>query len=217
MGKKKSRTSNEEEKNGSERIEKEEPKKMDYSYLSNIEISIDKDKYFEINVSSAEEIEKIQEKLQSEVDNLKSLMKKLEQYFNERVEQLNINNKEFEITIPLEYASMKFVTILSLTPLWIFIKCKVLSLDDINEKTRYKLYEAILTSNFELNAVFYSVDPEISGVWIENDIPTTNLNMDNFDISFKAIIFGIRYFIDNIATSLNQEVKSTFNNSYLYT
>ena len=178
---------------------------------------MDDEKYFERNISSKEEIEEMKHRMEEDLDKVKELMTQLHEYFSEKVDQIGINNREYEITIPIEYEGLKFVTVLSLHPSWIFIKAKVMNLNEVPDKTKFKLFESILIANFELNAVFYSIDPEGSGIWIENDIPTKELRMENFDVNFNAIIFGIRFFVDNIALPLNQEVKSTFDASTMYT
>nr|MDO8118261.1 hypothetical protein [Candidatus Sigynarchaeota archaeon] len=189
------------------------PVNKDYSYLKNITVSIDKEKYFERPISSKEEIDEIRNKMQEEVEKVKSLMTKLQDYFTGKVDQIAINNKLFEITIPVEYQGLQFITILSLHPAWIFIKCKLMDLEEMGEKVRTELFEKVLTANYELNAVFYSVDPDLQAVWVENDIAVPGLAIESFDINFNAIIFGIKFFIDNIAVPLNQQMKSTFKSS----
>ncbi|MHA1683563.1 MAG: hypothetical protein ACTSUE_21675 [Promethearchaeota archaeon] len=193
------------------------PENTDYSYLNSLEISVDEKAYFERDISSTDEIVEMKEKLSADVEKVKETMKTLEDYFRDTVDQIGINRKEYELTVPMEYAEMKFVTILSISPTWIFIKCKILNMDDVPEKIKLKLYELILTSNFELNAVFYSLDPDLSSVWIENDLPAAQLGMENFDLNFNAIIFGIKYFVDNIAPKLDQKVRGTYDSDTLYT
>lgn len=192
------------------------PDNLDYSWIKNVEISVEESQYFERDVASTEEIRLMKQKLAEDVEKVKKILDQLEDYFKKTVEQLSINRREFEITIPISYGTMQFVTILSVTPTWIFIKCKVMGLEEVTEKIKLKLFESILMSNFELNAVFYSVDPDKTGIWIENDIPTS-LSMEGFDLNFNAIVFGIKYFVDNIAQPLNQEIKSTFDQDHLYT
>jgi hypothetical protein len=185
-----------------------------------VQLSIDKKKYFARPISSKEELAQIRQKMDDDVKNAKDIMLQLETYLRGKVEQIGINAKQLEITIPIEYMSLKFTTILAVHPQWIFIKCKLMDLEDVPEKARHELYEHILVANFELNAVFYSVDPDITGIWVENDIPVPGLDLApgaSFDIRFNAIIFGIRYFVDSIALPLNQEMKSTFENSGMYT
>jgi hypothetical protein len=193
------------------------PDESDYSYLEQVKLAIDKKKYFERPIATKEELAEIRGKMEEDVKEVKQLMTRLEEYLRSRVDSISINAKQFEIMIPIEYMSLKFTTILSVHPQWVFIKCKVMDLEDIPEKIRHELFERILVSNFELNAVFYSVDPELSAVWVENDLATTGFDVNAFEIEFNAIIFGIRYFVDSIALPLNQEMKSTFDSTGLYT
>jgi len=196
------------------------PENSDYTYFETVQLSIDKTKYYARPIASKEEIAQIKKKMDEDVANVKDIMIQLEAYLRGKVDQIGINDKQFEITIPIEYMSLKFTTILAVHPQWIFIKCKLMDLEDVPEKARHELYEHILVANFELNAVFYSIDPDISGIWVENDIPVPGLDLTpgaSFDIKFNAIIFGIRYFVDSIALPLNQEMKSTFENSGMYT
>jgi hypothetical protein len=193
------------------------PKTSDYGYFQSITLTMDRQKYFERPIATKEELAEIRGKMAEDVKTVKQLMTKLEEYLRTRVDQVNINAKQFELTVPIEYMSLKFTTILSVHPQWIFIKAKVMDLEDIPDKVRHELFERILISNFELNAVFYSVDPNVSGIWVENDLAVPGLDMAAFEIKFNAIIFGIRYFVDSIALPLNQEMKSTFDASGMYT
>lgn len=196
------------------------PENSDYSYFETVQLSIDKTKYYARPIASKEELADIKRKMDDDVKTVKEIMAQLEAYLRGKVDQIGINDKQFEITIPIEYMSLKFTTILAVHPQWIFIKCKLMDLEDVPEKARHELYEHILVANFELNAVFYSIDPDITGIWVENDIPVPGLDLSpnsSFDIKFNAIIFGIRFFVDSIALPLNQEMKSTFENSGMYT
>lgn len=193
------------------------PINNDYSYFQEVETGLDKKDYFEREISTKEEIEELNRQMEEDDAKIRELMAHLKEYFSERVDQMGINNREFEITIPLEFGGMRFVTILSLSSAWIFIKCKIMSLDKIAEKVRTMLFERALVANFELNAVFYSVDPKMASIWIENDIPTAELSMESFDIKFNAILFGIKYFLEKIADPLDQHLVSTFEPDHLYT
>jgi len=196
------------------------PVNSDYSFFETVQLSIDKKKYYARPIASRDELAQIRRKMDDDVNTVKDIMGQLEIFLRHKVDQISINDKQFEITIPIEYMSLKFTTILAVHPQWIFIKCKLMDLEDVPEKARHELYEHILVANFELNAVFYSVDPDITGIWVENDIPVPGLDLNpgaSFDIKFNAIIFGIRYFVDSIALPLNQEMKSTFENSGMYT
>ena len=230
MGKKKARPRKEREKNApaptnapdapSDDLDPEDvPLSMDYSFLKSIELTLDVDEYFARPITSKEEITKLKDNMQKDAERVKLLMHKMEGYFKDKVEQIGINRKEFEITIPIEYLGMKFTTMLSMHPSWIFIKCKVFNLDDAIESARAELFKRVLVANFELNAVFYSVDPDERAIWVENDIAVPGLDLESFDIKFNAIIFGIKYFVDQIALPLDQHVKSTFSSkaSSMYT
>jgi hypothetical protein len=189
----------------------------DYSFFEHVTLKIDKKKYFERPIASQEELKEIRGKMDEDVKAVKQIMTRLEEYLRGRVDSISINAKQFEILVPIEYMSLKFTTILSIHPQWVFIKCKVMDLEEIPEKVRHDLYERVLMANFELNAVFYSLDPDQSAIWVENDLAVPGLDMNAFEIEFNAIIFGIRYFVDSIALPLNQEMKSTFDATSLYT
>lgn len=195
------------------------PLNMDYSFFSTVTLGIDPKKYFARPVASKEELDKLREAMRKDAEKVKRLLTKLETFFKHKVDQIGINRRDFEITIPIEYMSMKFTTMLSLHPSWVFIKCKVFNLDEVPEATRIELIKRVLVANFELNAVFYSIDPEEHAIWVENDIAVPGLNLEAFDIKFNAIIFGIKYFVDHIALPLDQKVKSTytFKASTMYT
>ena len=195
------------------------PLNMDYSFFKTVKLSIDIDKYFARPVASKEELAHIKENMRRDSEKVKRLMTRLESFFKNKVEQIGINRKEFEIMIPIEYLAMKFTTMLSLHPSWVFIKCKLFNLDEVSEATRIELMKRLLVANFELNAVFYSIDPDEHAIWVENDIAVPGLNLEAFDIKFNAIVFGIKYFVDHIALPLDQQVKSTytFKASSMYT
>ncbi|MBN2153378.1 MAG: type III secretion system chaperone [Candidatus Lokiarchaeota archaeon] len=193
------------------------PSESDYGYFEHVKLTIDKNKYFERPISTKEELAEIRGKMEEDVKAVKDIMGRLEGYLRTRVDTISINAKQFEILIPIEYMSLKFTTILSVHPQWVFIKCKVMDFEDVPDKIRHQLYERILVSNFELNAVFFSVDPDLTAIWVENDIAVPGLDLNTFEVEFNAIIFGIRYFVDSIALPLNQQMKSTFDATSLYT
>jgi hypothetical protein len=194
------------------------PVNNDYSFLETVSLTTDGAKYFARPILSKTELADIRKKMDDDVQLVKSIFEKLVTFFQNKVDQIGINKKEFELTIPIDYMTMKFITILSVNPAWIYIKCKVMSLEDIPDKIKLEIYEKILVANFELNAVFYSIDPDMSGVWVENDLPVPGLEMELFGIDFDAIVFGIKYFVDSIAKAIDGlEMKSTFDAASMYT
>ena len=110
------------------------PENTDYSYLETVKLTLDKKKYFERPIATKEELAEIRGKMEEDVKEVKQLMSRLEEYLRSRVDSISINAKQFEIMIPIDYMSLKFTTILSIHPQWVFIKCKVMDIEEIPEK-----------------------------------------------------------------------------------
>jgi hypothetical protein len=86
-----------------------------------------------------------------------------------------------------------------------------MELENLPQDLLFKIYDAVLKANFILSDVTYSLDPNGKSVWCESDIPS-NINFENFKLEYLSIIYGIDFFIKEIANKVvpAESVQSTF-------
>jgi len=90
---------------------------------------------------------------------------------------------------------------------WINILALIALTKNLSSTEEKNLYRACLTANFMLPEVTFSADME-GNIYIESDMPTDTTE-DNFKIEFQSVIFGIKYFIDEIAPKIKYKVQDT--------
>mgnify|MGYP003731636453 CR=1 FL=1 len=89
---------------------------------------------------------------------------------------------------------------------WINIKALVALLKDIPKTAREDLFYNCLVANFNLHEVTYSADA--NGIWVEADMPVDTTE-SNFKVEFQSVVFGMKYFIEQIAPKAKFDIKDT--------
>lgn len=89
---------------------------------------------------------------------------------------------------------------------WINIKALVALIKDIPKDERENLFHSCLAANFNLHEVTFSADE--NGIWIEADMPKDTTE-SNFKVEFGSVIYGVKYFIEQIAPKIKFNVRST--------
>ncbi|MHA1341710.1 MAG: hypothetical protein ACTSRZ_17680 [Promethearchaeota archaeon] len=125
------------------------------------------------------------------------------------IEEFEIDSKDNMIIVPFNFENFQFLCNILVTPEWYFVKTSLLELDKSISKIEKELYFLLLKGNFELNAITYSVDPEKRSVWVEADIPT-DAGYEHFRLRYLGIVYGIDYFINNVAEQLKAPLESTY-------
>lgn len=85
---------------------------------------------------------------------------------------------------------------------WVVIDALIASFDEISEKVKFDLYRKLLIANHELPEINYEID-EDGNILCSVDMDKEIINYENFLSEFEAIPYGIKYFLEKIAPSLN--------------
>jgi hypothetical protein len=89
---------------------------------------------------------------------------------------------------------------------WINIKALVALLKDVPKDERENLFYSCLVANFNLHEVTFSADE--NGIWVEADMPKDTTE-SNFKVEFGSVVYGVKYFIEQIAPKIKFNVRST--------
>lgn len=112
------------------------------------------------------------------------------------------------LSVPFEISGKIFLVQIYVGEKWINVVALVTRIKDVPSEMRKELYRACLIANFRLPEVTFSADPVHGDIWVEADMPKDTTE-ENFKIEFKSVVFGIKYFMDEIAPKINLEVRST--------
>jgi hypothetical protein len=127
------------------------------------------------------------------------------------IEDLEIDAKKNIIIVPFEYEDLQFLSHIIVGSEWFIVKASILELEALPKPLAAQIFFELLKSNFILNNVVYSIDPEAKSIWTEADIPS-DLDFEHFKLQYLSIVFAIDFFIKNIAKQLmpSGKVQSTF-------
>lgn len=153
-------------------------------------------------------------KLTDEEDRIKikSNMAKAHAYLKTMgIEDLEIDSKKNIIIVPFEYEELQFLSHIIVGAEWYIVKASILELESIPKQLAAQIFFELLKSNFILNDITYSIDPEAKSIWTEADIPS-DLGFEHFKLQYLSIVFGIDFFIKNIAKQLvpSNKIQSTY-------
>ena len=121
---------------------------------------------------------------------------------------MNIDREKLIITVPFDYEDFTFLSHIVLSPEWILIKTSIFELESLTDVAVFELFAEILKGNFILNSVVYALDPENKSIWAQADVPITT-DFENFKLSYFSIVFAIDYFMKNISSKIDLQLKST--------
>ncbi|MHA1776061.1 MAG: hypothetical protein ACTSWC_04765 [Promethearchaeota archaeon] len=121
---------------------------------------------------------------------------------------MNIDRKKMIIAIPFDYEDFTFLSHIVMSADWILIKTSIFEIERLAESSLINLFAEVLKGNFILNSVVYSLDPENKSIWAQADVPIS-ADFDTFKLSYFSIVFAIDYFMKNISSKLQMNLKST--------
>jgi len=184
-------------------VEKELSEFNDYSFESEDDF-YDDETYVVYNKLSEDEYNRLTKKF---IGRAQAYLEKI------GIKEFEIDPKENLIIIPIEFDKLQFLCNILVTPEWYYVKASIIEFCEDLLKIEKDLYFLLLKGNFELNTITYSVDPEKKSVWVEADIPT-NAGFEHFRLRYLGIVYGIEYFINNIADKLKAPLESTYKNDF---
>jgi hypothetical protein len=90
---------------------------------------------------------------------------------------------------------------------WIHVAVLLLGPEEIPKEYREELYGFLLSENWMLDDVTYSMD-ERGNLYSENDIPEQT-NLENFKSELDAVILGLERFYTNVSSRFGIEPRGT--------
>ncbi|MHA1728664.1 MAG: hypothetical protein ACTSWY_08010 [Promethearchaeota archaeon] len=143
---------------------------------------------------------------------IKRNLGKLDAYLEELgIEEKDIDFSKNILIIPFEYENLQFLSHVIIGVDWFIVKASILELKNIPKHLVPQTFFELLKTNFILNDVTYSIDPEGKSIWCEADIPS-DLDFSHFKLEYLSIVFAIDYFIKNISNQItpDQKLQSTY-------
>ncbi|MFW9961979.1 MAG: hypothetical protein ACFFCX_00245 [Candidatus Sifarchaeia archaeon] len=86
---------------------------------------------------------------------------------------------------------------------WIHVAVRLLRPEEIPQESKQELYGFLLSENWMLDDVTYSMD-EKGNLYSENDIPEQT-NLENFKSELDAVIFGLERFFTTVSSRFGIE------------
>ena len=105
------------------------------------------------------------------------------------IQDMNIDPKKSIIIVPFEYESYQFLSHIIVGSDWFIVKASIMELTEVAPHVANQLYVELLKSNFILNDVTYSLDPEGKSIWTEADIPS-DLDFEHFKLEYLSIVLN---------------------------
>ena len=127
---------------------------------------------------------------------------------------MNIDREKLIVTVPFDYEDFTFLSHIVLSPEWILIKTSIFEIDTLADVSVLSLFAEVLKGNFILNSVVYALDPENKSIWAQADVPIS-ADFETFKLSYFSIVFAIDYFMKNISSKINLQLKSTLDRDEL--
>jgi hypothetical protein len=139
---------------------------------------------------------------------LRTPLDKVERWLkNMNLKILSKDKEHSMLTLVFLIAGKTFLVRVIVGETWINILALVGLVKELSPTEQRNLYRACLTANYMMPEVTFSADRE-GDVYVEADMPTDTTE-DNFKIEFQSVVFGIKYFMEQIAPKINYEVKDT--------
>lgn len=93
---------------------------------------------------------------------------------------------------------------------WIQVKFLLMRGEDVPKSVRLDLYEHLLTANYNLNEVTFSLSND-KDVFVEADMPVST-TYDNFESEYGSVEYGTRYFLEKVLPLLQERMvlKNTY-------
>ncbi|MFX1540130.1 MAG: YbjN domain-containing protein [Promethearchaeota archaeon] len=133
-------------------------------------------------------------------------MEKIEGYLKEMNLTYRIISAEDRIILPYQIEERRFFLIIDRSDKWVRFFVTIVDADAVKSVDKLKLYKALLEANGQLAEVKYFV-PSDGGVGVIGHEGVHSLNFEGFQEEYNALPFAVTFFIQNIASKLNIEVK----------
>jgi hypothetical protein len=133
-------------------------------------------------------------------------METIESYLKEMNLTYKVIAAEDRIILPYTIDDRRFLLIVDRGDKWVRFFIIIVEADELKNVDKPKLYESLLEANGQLAEIKYFIT-EQGAVGVIGHEGIASLSFEGFQEEYNALPYAVSYFINNIASKLNIEVK----------
>ncbi|MHA2406110.1 MAG: YbjN domain-containing protein [Candidatus Hermodarchaeia archaeon] len=133
-------------------------------------------------------------------------METIESYLKEMNLTYKVIAAEDRIILPYTIDDRRFLLIVDRSDKWVRFFIIIVEADNLKNVDKAKLYESLLEANGQLAEIKYFIT-EQGAVGVIGHEGVASLSLEGFQEEYNALPYAVSYFINNIASKLNIEVK----------
>lgn len=126
------------------------------------------------------------------------------------LKQMNLTYKvipsEDRIILPYTIDDRRFFLIVDRSDKWVRFFIIIVDADELKNVDKAKLHESLLEANGQLAEIKYFITDQ-GAVGVIGHEGIASLSFEGFQEEYNALPYAVSYFINNIASKLNLEVK----------
>ena len=150
----------------------------------------------------------LKKKMLTKIEPTMSFISKIQGF----LQQQEINNEvvdEQSLIVPYEIDGKLFKPTVSLNDKWIVVSSLIVKGEDLpndkNNDYKFDLFRKLLLAIHELPEINYDIDDQ-DNIYVSADMRYDITDVDNFFSEFLAVPFGIKYFVEHIANSMDPPI-----------
>jgi hypothetical protein len=133
-------------------------------------------------------------------------METIESYLKKMNLTYKVVAAEDRIILPYTIDDRRFLLIVDRGDKWVRFFIIIVEADELKSVDKPKLYESLLEANGQLAEIKYFIT-EQGAVGVIGHEGIASLSFEGFQEEYNALPYAVSYFINNIASKLNIEVK----------
>ena len=133
-------------------------------------------------------------------------METIESYLKEMNLTYKVIAAEDRIILPYTIDDRRFLLIVDRSDKWVRFFIIIVEANELENVDKAKLHESLLEANGQLAEIKYFIT-EQGAVGVIGHEGIASLSFEGFQEEYNALPFAVSYFIANIASKLNIEVK----------
>ncbi len=133
-------------------------------------------------------------------------METIESYLKEMNLTYKVIAAEDRIILPYTIDDRRFLLIVDRSDKWVRFFIIIVEADELKKVDKAKLHESLLEANGQLAEIKYFIS-EQGAVGVIGHEGVASISLEGFQEEYNALPYAVSYFINNIASKLNIEVK----------
>jgi hypothetical protein len=133
-------------------------------------------------------------------------METIENYLKQMNLTYRVIPAEDRIILPYNIDDRRFLLIIDRSDKWVRFFIIIVEADELKNVNKAKLHESLLEANGQLAEIKYFVSDQ-GAIGVIGHEGIASLSFEGFQEEYNALPYAVSYFITNIASKLNLEVK----------